>query len=850
MLSVSVAMAVPAHPGKVCVTQPDGSVVTLCLHGDEYLSFNTTDDGYSVVRRSDGFYTYAQLDADGQLVPTGRIAHDAANRTADERAWLENTGKLRPVMTPTMLKEKQEEVARRAQARADVSRKAKYDYNNFRGLIILVQYNDLAFSRDDYAELFNEMVNAENYTGFDPSGNDVFTGSVRDYFYDNSFGVFSPQFDVVGPVTVNRSQYYPQKLKNVAQLTIDAVEAADSLVDFSQYDRDGNGEVDMIYFVFAGLGSNYMGNDERLIWPHASSIYKPNSGWDWQVKKDGVALGRYACSTELYGWVNASIIDGIGTICHEFSHVLGLPDFYDTDEEGSGGTSNHPDIWSVMAAGSYQNNSRTPVGYTLFERYAIGFAMPEVISEEGSIELQPLGGTNTGYRLNTPVKKEFFLLENRQRFNKWDKYLPGHGMLVFRVDSTNVTVWNNNTVNTNPNHNYFELVRAGGVSSNAATDPFPGSKFVRTLNNTTSPANLLTWSGKQSVLGLDNIRELNGNITFDVVDVNVLKSISLPEEMKMVCNLKMQLVETRVPDYAPYTLKWSSADESIATVSDDGIVTAVGVGDTYITVTANDNPLLTASCHVTVEEQAIAASIAELRAMTPDTESALLLNDALVIYVDKNNNAYLRDASGAIVINNKTLGLNQGDKLNGNIYGKLTVVDRVPRIEPLTTNSWYGVESGNDVLPREIQVEDITEADYADMLIVKATPLLKDNGIWAVSGDHRIRVYNTFQIKGFTAPTSYDGKYFDLTGLYLTNKLKDGTVIDELAMLMSPVEAEAPSGVMALDADVTDSSTRVTVYTVDGRPVATVAKGALASLNLRHGIYVVKAAGRSWRIVF
>lgn len=231
------------------------------------------------------------------------------------------------------------------------------------------------------------------------------------------------------------------------------------------------------------------------------------------------------------------LIDGIGTICHEFSHVLGLPDFYDADYEEDG-QSNDPGDWSVMAAGCYANYDRTPVGYSLYERYAVGFMdEPPVISSPGNMMLDPLPLLTacSGYRINTPVDNEFFLLENRQQAAfKWDAFLPGSGMLVHRVDKTKTSVWDYNTVNTNPDHNYYELVRAGGAHSytykekrhfeSTAADVFPGDDHVTELGNTTSPANLLSWSGKPCPYELSNIQMTEeGLITFDV------KSTDIPE---------------------------------------------------------------------------------------------------------------------------------------------------------------------------------------------------------------------------------------------------------------------------------------------------------------------------------
>ena len=510
VLTAVAVQAVPAHPNPVKVQHPDGTYVTIRLHGDEWLNFTTTEDGYSVIKDSRGYYVYANL-KEGKLQPTTQVAHDAKLRTVAEKAFLADVKKYQaPAMKAERTVEKQK--VQQIQRRALVSRRAT-DYNHFRGLVILVQFKDKTFSRDDYSQIADDMLNMENYTGYD---SEVYTGSVRDYFSDNSKGKFKPQFDVVGPVTVNYSQYDGDAKSDY--IVWEAVQKADELgVDFSKYDGDGDGVVDLVYFLIAGNGSNYTGNNSGLWWPHRYYFRLANTALD------GVYFQDYASSVELYGWLNkpeSVKIDGIGTICHEFSHVLGLPDFYDTDYEKSGGESIHPDEWTLMAGGSYNNNARTPAGYSLYERYLVGFTddIP-TINEKKSYTLEPVHASQQGYRINSPVDNEFFLLENRQNDGsyKWDQYLPGHGMLVYRVDRTNLSVWNYNTVNANPAHNYYEILWAGGTDhACTGSDTFPGEGHVTALNNLTAPANLLTHNESENLWGLSDIQEVDGIVTFNV----------------------------------------------------------------------------------------------------------------------------------------------------------------------------------------------------------------------------------------------------------------------------------------------------------------------------------------------
>ena len=265
VMTAIVMQAVPANPQPVKVQQPDGTYVTIKLNGDEWMNFTTTEDGYSVVKDNRGFYVYAELKGQ-QLQPTAQIAHDALQRSAAETASLAHVRKYQaPAMKANMakVKEQVEQEQRRALARLTT------DLKNFRGLVILVQFNDKEFTRLDYKDIITDLLNKEGFPGYDDQ---VYSGSVRDYFADNSNGKFVPQFDVVGPVTVDFSQYDPQQTENVEPIIKAVLDAVDDEVDFSKYDGDGNKVVDMVYFMIAGNGSNYGKNDSRLWWPHRSNI--------------------------------------------------------------------------------------------------------------------------------------------------------------------------------------------------------------------------------------------------------------------------------------------------------------------------------------------------------------------------------------------------------------------------------------------------------------------------------------------------------------------------------------------------------------------------------------------------
>ena len=502
------ALAIPAHKGMLPMPQPDGTMVTIGLVGDEFYHFNITGDGYTVIlNEQTGGYEYATLDGDGMLRESGILAHDEGERTTQELALLASLPKH---LTDRAAVEQAN--IRRAKRNVDLS---NFDLANFHGLVILIEFADVKFKSEDPKAFYTDMFSTEGFTGFvDPIKNTQVSclGSVRDYFSDQSNGAFNPPFDVYGPYTSTRNAKQCQMYSTSIFTT--ALKKANEEIDFTQYDNNNDGKVDMVYFLVAGYSSSYDGNNRGYLWPHASNL----SGT--YLSYDGKWMDRYACSTELYGFESTPstvTVEGIGTICHEFSHVLGLPDFYDTDYEEGGGESHHPGGWDVMAGGADYNYGRTPVSYTFYERYALGWAKPKTITQPGSYELGAVNTTREGYILRTPVKNEFFTIENRQR-TRWDAYLPGHGMIVTRVDSTNANIWSNNKVNCNPAHNYFEMLRAGNsTSGESSSDPFPGSLGNPMLTNTSIP-NLKTWAGKDNDFNIVGIQEKDGIIRFEVIN--------------------------------------------------------------------------------------------------------------------------------------------------------------------------------------------------------------------------------------------------------------------------------------------------------------------------------------------
>jgi len=496
LLGGAVAFAIPAYPGKRVVKQVDGTTITLVGHGNEYNNYLTDEEGYRVQRDADGIY----------------------RRVTDGR-----TGVLLPRYSAPAQRPQASNLQRRAIKGQMAMGSAE---KPFRGLVLLVDFKDRSFRQNDAKtqEFYQAMVGQKGFTGYDDPfyGRIACPGSLRDYFCDNSYGRFDPEFDVVGPIHLDVSQYFPNMVDNAFPLLEMVLEEADKTVDFSKYDSDGDGDVDMFYVIFAGYSSQYSGNDERLLWPFAATMID-EPGEDPDIICDGVRLARFACSTEIYGWSSDrdKYAEGIGVMAHEFAHILGFVDHYDT----SSGYQEHPNTWDLMSAGSYNGLlNNCPCALNAYEKYEAGFLTPRDISElDGEkITLRSTETSEDACMIHSLQEHVTYFMENRQ-MDKWDTGLEHHGMLVWRIDSVVPEYWTQNYVNVTTRA-CMRLVRADGTKGSfltgvldEASDPFPGSANVTLLdNNALRAANLLSYDMYACPVWLDSIREQERQISFVV----------------------------------------------------------------------------------------------------------------------------------------------------------------------------------------------------------------------------------------------------------------------------------------------------------------------------------------------
>ena len=496
MVCFAVSMiAAPAYRKPFSVKQSDGTVLTVVLTGDEALHYYTTSDGVPLVKDVNGDFYYATF-SNGGFVSTKCLAHNNGNRSAEEKGLLSSID----------FESMNSEISKASGARSLVYKVAAQKAGSqiapegdVNVAVLLVQFKDTKFTYTK--EDLNNILNTKDYVYENDIANSI--GSARDYFMAQSDGKFRPNFIVTDIVTLdNNMSYYGGNDtsgddKKPTYMVKEGIQKADAAgFDFSICDNNGDGEVEFIYCIYAGYSESY-GADENTIWPHQWQL----SAEAGRITVDGVKCDTYACSGELvynesYEESIGKTMAGVGLICHEFSHCLGLHDIYDTTyESGNWGM----DYWDVMDQGNYAAEGYVPVGYSAYQRDFCGWRELVEINTKGAYSMQPLTQGGVAYKVvNDANKNEYYILENRKQ-EGWDTYLFNEGMLIIHVDYLK-SAWDNNTINNTKGHPRYTLIPADGelamygeVSVNEFVeslkgDVWPGTSGNTELTNTSIPA--------------------------------------------------------------------------------------------------------------------------------------------------------------------------------------------------------------------------------------------------------------------------------------------------------------------------------------------------------------------------
>lgn len=550
------ANAGPAWRGTLTLTQPDGSVLQARVVGDEFAHLMVDLQGNALIQNSEGWWCYAAFSGDGSMHSTGTVAGDklrpasAAGGDIGEvlRKW--SAQNKRALVRNPLVTTKGGQVAgawkkagsssgtgagwtrncagegaasgSEAEAKSDTEAGSDGIGSNTpevirkRCLVLLAEFKDvkMSFARERFENLMN--------TG---------ESSVKNYLNDQFLGRYEFTFDVAPIVTLSQAhQYYGKNSNGKDSRAAEAVAEACRLAaangtDFSIYDTDNDGKVDDILLFYAGKDESEGGGDD-CIWSHAWKLSAANIN----LTLNGKVIDLYAATSELSLRSSGKYqFKTIGTICHEYSHSLGLADMYDTDYGGSGGEADG--LWkstALMDKGNFNNDGRTPPYYNAIDRDMLGIGQCEEL-KEGHYVLEPINLNGRFLRMNTANEGEYYLIECRTNTG-WDIYTRCKGLAIYHIDkSANLTGyspvyerdasaaerWTSNEVNCRPQHQCADMIESLDKANDISQIMWPYGK-----NNSFTPQSspsFTLWDGSGSPLSITDILQIGDNVSFNVV---------------------------------------------------------------------------------------------------------------------------------------------------------------------------------------------------------------------------------------------------------------------------------------------------------------------------------------------
>lgn len=471
-------------PTPFTLSQPDGTEFEARRVGEKFGGHVETKNGYTVIKDEAGWWTYAEKDEMGILVPTN-------NRV----------GEVNPIFISGLqkhLSNDHPDISNLEEREEPHGTRAPPINTTWKAIAIMLSFQDDDFDSGHDQAHYEDMLNGTTGNTF------------RTYYWEVSYGQFDIEFDIVGPFqSAHVMAYYgdnqPPGRDNangsVSEMAKEAVQLADPTVDFSPYDVDGDGWIDALFIIHASSGEEQSGY-EFDIWSHKSSTNYATG--------DGVNAGSYSTEPE----------DGkIGVFAHEFGHQLGLPDLYDADYGGSGGQSDGIGDWGVMAGGSWNGGGNSPAHFCAWSKVELGWVEPQIVTSDLSIfqiEVPPVWNNSVIYKIwaHDPSQDttEYFLVENRQR-SGFDSFLPGDGILIWHINESAPGNQNPDRllVDLEEADGNEELITAGGPGGEAG-DPWKNT--VTGFRNTTTP-NSASYNGSDTYVWVWNISDIapDGNMS-------------------------------------------------------------------------------------------------------------------------------------------------------------------------------------------------------------------------------------------------------------------------------------------------------------------------------------------------
>ena len=464
------AKAAPVRPSAFKVTQPDGRQLELTVIGDEFGHITRTADGIAVVRDNSGAWRYAVTADAGHAIAGQTLAHDRKDRSISEQKMVAAINQR--AITGNILGTHRQQSSIIAGG-SSYAQPGDYALTHFKRsgspkvLVVFIEFPDKRFSKDSQTmrSIYNQMYNEHGLNDtIIHNGNIIInnSGSVREYFEAQSYGIFSPSFDIIGPIMADSSYVFyghndngvdGNDYRNAQVLANEACRKIISgrLADLSDYDSDSDGTVDMMAIIYAGQGENYAGSDPNTIWPNS---------WSLRINSGTIRSVNYFLTCELF-WDSNETLDGIGIFCHEFSHTLGLPDYYYTNDY-SGINESQASIgrWSIMDFGTYDNDGFSPIGYSAFERFSLGWLSLTDISRAGTYSLQDLNtGQGKAYRIPCAGSSDACCILEYRKKEGWFRYQASEGLMVTAVNYSR-SRWAGHNVNISPTDKGYYILPA------------------------------------------------------------------------------------------------------------------------------------------------------------------------------------------------------------------------------------------------------------------------------------------------------------------------------------------------------------------------------------------------------
>lgn len=564
--------AAKAESIPVQVRQADGTVITVILRGDEHINWYTTLDGVLLVQGADNNYYIGKVEKSGNLIATKQLAHEAQTRSQAERNLIAKQDKEKFFAYVNKIAEESENTY----DNSPLTRSPIIDsgYNGVpyfphtgspKALVILAEFQDTTFTIQDTKKVFtNYLMNEDHFTDKRYNQDQNYKG-VRGYFKDCSYGKFTPVFDVVGPIKLPKAHaVYGAGNDRMDLLLADACAAVDGMVDFTKYDANNDGIVDLVYVIYAGHSANTSGNKDTNIWPKSGTITISN-------KFDGKSIRRYGVSNELNGSEKTSKnnkkINGIGLFCHEFSHTLGLPDIYAYNTDAENQDNQGMEYWDIMDGGTGIRGGRVPASYLAWEREVMGWMKIDELKNETTINnLKSIDNGGKAYKIVNPKNSnEYIVLQSIQKgaWNQgWGDNTYGKGLFAYRIsyksDKVNIFDYPNNlkgkprVIPIPADGKILAAANAGGklnvYTAQLNGDPYPYNGINKIDNFTMYDGTILKWS------------------IYDIVENDAERYVSFKFKNNETTGIQSpSIIERSISDNRIYTLdgRYVSTDSSV-----------------------------------------------------------------------------------------------------------------------------------------------------------------------------------------------------------------------------------------------------------------------------------------------